>query len=120
MGWFIEDKPHHEGYLVGLVREERGGWTYWRELAYPADQHRAEGDITTVQVGCECGWRSSRLVAPALTKWAPHVVVLEPDLRSHREFEEQARALWNRHASTELASFAAETHGGVYLHIREP
>lgn len=103
MGWQDDNQPGHEGYLVGLVRAEGPLATDWcsvegvglRRLASRADdQDRA--DIAAVQVGCDCGWRSARLVPPLGTSWAPFTVQLPRDAHG-RAFETAARAAWRRH-----------------------
>src|SRR3990172_9145429 len=89
MGWFREDDPAHEGYVVGLVPEQvtykaldgraiRA--THLRELNYHQDHDRevAKGGlpVTVFQVACECGWRSRRFVAPCRARWYPYSLEL--------------------------------------------
>ncbi len=89
MGWCASsiDDPEgvHEGYLVPL---ERSG-SLWREIYYPDNAVREQLDA--VCIGCDCGWRSPRLLAPFGTSYHPFAVT------ASEWFEEQARALWRKH-----------------------
>jgi hypothetical protein len=85
MGWFSDEAPGHEGYVVGLV--EVGPYR-WRELG--VDDQVAEA-IRWVQVGCECGWRSCRMIAPCRTRWYPSTVEIAD------EYQDRAAALWRGH-----------------------
>lgn len=84
MGWFIGDVTGHEGYIVGVV-EEHGRW---RELML------GDGDqpVRTMQVGCDCGWRSPRMMAPPRAEYWPSVVHLRDD-----RVEDVCRELWREH-----------------------
>lgn len=107
MGWINEDAPQHEGYLVALVLEEERSAdglhvmrSRWRELSgLVHDEETARrydgARITTVQVACDCGWRSMRLSAPLGTTWRPHIVLL-PAL-DEEAFEALAHELWDAH-----------------------
>lgn len=75
MGWTLDDLPEHEGHVVAVVREPNG--YRWRELG--TDDEKTKVDH--IQVGCECGWRSRRIIAPLGTEFLPVGEVLElPDL----------------------------------------
>lgn len=99
MGWFLDD-PAHEGYLVGVVQIVRPfGSGYLRELNYREDCDREVGpdglSLHSIQVGCDCGWRSRRFVAPLSARWFPcHV---EVDERT----EAAAVSLWREHYEAE-------------------
>lgn len=107
MGWFRED-PRHEGYVVGLVDEEitlpgAAGDVrakVLRELSYYRDHDRdvpPEGlRVQAFQVGCECGWRSPRFLAPINARWHPHVLELGDEWTENR-----AREVWGRHYDEE-------------------
>ncbi len=102
MGWQA-DAAGHEGYLVGF--DERG-----RELR---DQKRTV-EIKTIAVGCECGWRSPMLIAPAGTKWAPSSVWLD---EHHEELTEDfARAMWKKHVD---ALRGVRVYGSGRMSLRE-
>jgi hypothetical protein len=106
MGWFRDD-PRHEGYVVGLVEETvvlQGAagefrTTILRELSYHRDQQRdvpTDGlALAAIQVGCECGWRSPRFLAPLAARWFPHHVDLDG------WSDDRARELWGRHYDEE-------------------
>lgn len=92
MGWIDDIDGHHEGYLVACVQEN--GSSIWRELSYPNDKTKRE-DIKRVQVGCDCGWRSPRIIAPYGTRFLPFCVAL-PE-RDEQDFESAAIKLWRAH-----------------------
>lgn len=101
MGWIHEDKPGHEGYVVAVDRDPERA--YWHEHGYfpslACGAWRGEdGPVTTVQVACECGWRSSRYAAPSGTRFFPHTVVFA------EHYEEAAEAaaveIWREHIRT--------------------
>lgn len=104
MGWCnpdLDPDARHEGYLVGLVpAANRDGtlstWRY-RELSSESgdDPGRTDQPLRTVQVGCECGWRSPRLDAPWGTMWVPFMVF------APEAFEEDARRYWREHLEAE-------------------
>lgn len=103
MGWIFDRGNEwdcdHEGYFVGVVREHE-----WRELGL-ADIDRGEIPLTWVQVACDCGWRTQRLVAPVGTTWAPCSVNIgglgDAMTASQRDdWEEAGRALWTAHMAT--------------------
>jgi len=93
MGWLREDgrsdQHEHEGYLVAVEREP-DGWP-WREIGGVADEARAREhgpiEVRWIQVACDCGWRSQRLVAPFMAEWSPCSVFLRTD-RDEDEFIE--------------------------------
>lgn len=117
MGWINEDAPQHEGYLVALVLEEERSAdglhvmrTRWRELSgLVHDEETARrydgARISTVQVGCDCGWRSMRMHAPLGTTWRPHSVWLPA--AAEEPFEALALELWTGHV---------REHGGIKLY----
>lgn len=95
MGWFDSDHVGHEGYLVGLVKDEERGLAaeaYMRRLAYPHDDTSLR--VEQLQVGCACGWRSARFLAPTGTEWGPFAVELPTGTE---ELQAIARDMWRRH-----------------------
>lgn len=93
MGWIHEDSPGHEGYVVGLVPEVRpGGYARWHELGYPGDEYPQPVRVRVIQIGCDCGWRSQRFVAPAGAEWHPFRVSL-----NDKVVEADAESLWLQH-----------------------
>lgn len=125
MGWMTcEDGTEgHEGYLIGLVPEigkTIDGGEYesevLRELTYHRDGSRQENvPLQWVCVGCECGWRSSRLRAPSGTFWTPcHVSLASGRDDSISEgYEESARKIWVAHVAD------VRTHGMPILRVDE-
>lgn len=89
MGWMHDNHEGHEGYIVGLVEEG----SVFRELGYPSGEERQR--LNYVSVGCDCGWRSLRLVAPARAEWVPFCVETHDE-----DFDERARALWLAHVES--------------------
>lgn len=114
MGWFSEDAPQCEGYVVGLEVDPDKRANY-RELRYPDERPRI---VHAVQVGCECGWRSPIMTAPIGTHWYPFMIEL-PDARH----EDKCRQIWREHLSAErrvpttllLVAACALTLGGCSL-----
>jgi hypothetical protein len=96
MGWMHEDTAH-EGWVVAVERREQHGWTRWSEIGM--DDQIGEVPAQWVQVGCDCGWRSPRLVAPVGTVWAPCSVFF-PDAG----FDDAAHDLWREHHIDLLAT----------------
>jgi hypothetical protein len=100
VGWFNSEHPGHEGYLVGLQRDE-SGVDGFRELGFrksaTADSPDLveQADIKTLQVACECGWRSARFMAPVGTAYAPHMIFLSD--HSDADLREVAAELWTKH-----------------------
>lgn len=92
MGWLVEDRPGHEGYLVAYVPRARNDLSRLRELSYPDE---CGDEIRRIGVGCECGWRSPVVVSPFGTTYVPHCVSL-PE-RDEARYEEMAVKLWRRH-----------------------
>jgi hypothetical protein len=93
MGWFRFDDPdNHEGFVVGVVRD---GEYRWRELGL---DDRDPIAVTTIQIGCECGWRSQRLTAPLGTAWAPCCVFFpgrsDSIFETPEMWEDLAAAIW--------------------------
>lgn len=68
MGWLSNDLQH-EGFIVAVDPDDRH-----RELGLE-DCHRADVRVNHVRVGCDCGWRSSTLVAPFGAVWFPCTVM---------------------------------------------
>jgi hypothetical protein len=92
MGWVSEEFPgHHEGYLVGLVAEDKAEGR-WCELR--------DGDkdcrIERIKVACDCGWRSRVFHAGLRAEWWPNIVELHDD-----RLETAALALWKTHVQEE-------------------
>lgn len=103
MGWMSDDSKH-EGYVIGLVESEpRSG--LFRELTYLSERDRedlhtrAPIALEWICVGCDCGWRSPRMVAPRGTDWTPYIVHLASgqDEAARAGYEESARKMWCRH-----------------------
>jgi hypothetical protein len=113
--WLNDRAPRHEGYLVGIrTVTTEGGSTKFRELENADDDGR-EHPLSIVQVGCDCGWRSSRLKAPYGTRWMGRVELprdeQERETASARKpFETTCRELWREHAvgSTEAGLALAD------------
>jgi hypothetical protein len=108
MGWLHMSHPGHEGYIVGLVKdvESHKGWFSWRELRYDAAPEVRELDfertkkengirVSTIQVACECGWRSPRIANVARTRFYAWFVETTPDL------EDACRARFYAHLEQE-------------------
>ncbi|MBE7524684.1 MAG: hypothetical protein HS109_20275 [Burkholderiales bacterium] len=96
MGLFSSNHPGHEGYLIGLVKDDERGLAaegHMRRLAYPHD----DGDrrVEVLQVGCDCGWRSARFSAPTGTTWSPFTVHV-PDYYADA-VDALKREMWERH-----------------------
>lgn len=94
MGWCCEDGTH-EGYLVGMVRDETHG-NFNGHVPYRLRELGGRDDETHerlhhVRVACACGWRSPLLYAPPGTGWFPSCV------HAPEHFEDAARELWERH-----------------------
>lgn len=94
MGWMRDNGEEwsyaHEGYLVAVEKVDG----QWREIT-PSDEHRGEFEVSHVQVACECGWRSERLVAPLGTTWAPCSVM------TTSEVDDVAYSIWaDEHRAT--------------------
>jgi hypothetical protein len=87
MGWQHSDRPGHEGHIVAVALEG----SLWRELRYPHDSE-PRGAVSTIQVGCDCGWRSPRMTAPKGAHWQPFAVGGLSDGDRSRLAE-----LWERH-----------------------
>jgi hypothetical protein len=98
--WTSDSTPGHAGYLVALTpRADVGrvamqvliGDDEWRPLG-SADVDHEGAYLRVVQVGCTCGWRSSRVEAPISARWWPQGI----DVADW--FDEQMRKLWVSHA----------------------
>lgn len=111
MGWLNEAFPGHEGYVVALIEHEPGS-SFYQELAYPSlppgaceDEIRTRGYLLRrIAVGCDCGWRSPHMRAPAFTHWYPRFVELP-----NEHHEDLARAIWHAH----IESFAGQAYSSV-------
>lgn len=123
MGWNADGAEAHEGYLVGLVPEVGktiDGIEYesgiLRELGYHRDGDR-QGDVPLqwVCVGCDCGWRSPRMLAPTGTHWTPCRVWIAygADDSIVEGYEESARKLWLAHVRD------IREHGSPRLRVDE-
>jgi hypothetical protein len=92
MSWSNELTPGHAGYLVGLKAcdDARRRVDGYRELTAADDDDT--GPVALVQVGCACGWRSSRLEgAISVCWWAG-------SLHASDWFLEECRIAWRAHA----------------------
>ena len=110
MGWQSDDGIH-EGYVVAIEREmvtNEHGYTVptgaWRDVEGARALMLEDGKwvptrrvkVDHVQVACECGWRSQRLLAPLGTEWIPNLVLLgEPG--GGEQNDDAAYAIWRRH-----------------------
>ena len=95
MGWLNDNAPGHEGWLVALVRDEEHGLArndYFRELELCDTRTRF---VSTMQVGCDCGWRSPRMAAPLGAEWHPFILYVDDAT------EERCRGLWREHLMLE-------------------
>jgi hypothetical protein len=102
MGWlYLDCDPHgvHEGYIVGLKGSKNH---FWKEM-YFNDGHE-EQLLDAVQAGCDCGWRSRRLMAPHGARWVPNSVM------APEQFEDEVRKLWAAHVEEE-ARQGAKVYG---------
>jgi len=104
MGWFSDEHPGHEGYLVAFVPRHPTSTALWRELGFLTDTD-PQLELARLAVACDCGWRSPHFHPPfgTIANWYPSSVELEPkvDNASGREMvwraREAARALWWAH-----------------------
>jgi hypothetical protein len=127
MGWFNDEFPGHEGYIVGLVPvdleaaraagaldlggeewrqylDRHGRPVCWRELsskgaAGEPDKHQT---VRVIQVGCDCGWRSQHFYAPSGTRFAPSIVLLPRE--GAEGLEDHALRVWRRHCEESKAA----------------
>lgn len=84
MGWFYDDLTDHEGYVIGVVEDERAG--RW---------HRTRDTAQHLQAECDCGWSSRRIqVWPA--------VACDGVVECTEVDRERLHALWLEHISCEL------------------
>lgn len=103
MGWYSDQHPGHEGFLVGVVRELESS-ALWRELGRRDESERVL--IERLAIGCDCGWRSPRFHLPfgVVASWVPFVVALAPktDTEQNRNLiwraQEGMRSVWWSHA----------------------
>jgi hypothetical protein len=93
MGWFHDEHPGHEGYVVGLIEEKPDG--RWREIR-GGDQEQREFRVERMKVACDCGWRSRVFHAGLRAQWSPS----HTDLRDE-QLEDAARAIWLAHLQEE-------------------
>jgi hypothetical protein len=107
MGWLeCSDRGvEHEGWVLGFV--QRNG--RWHELKNIDGKGDAPQIVGTIQVVCECGWRSPRLLAPLGTRFFPSCV----DLPEESD-EDLARLLWKKH----LDEWADVSRFGEYRTLR--
>lgn len=113
MGWLRDSGEawsyDHEGFIVAVEKVD----DRWREIT-PADAHRGEIDVSHVQVACDCGWRSQRLVAPIGTTWAPCSVFTDAatdDLAYGIWADEHRNALTERSSNRLLYVWPGVAHG---------
>lgn len=93
MGWLYEDLAGHEGWGVALTLDEKRGLArneFMRELGPPEEK----GHVHAIQAGCDCGWRSERMLPTYSAQWFPFV--LEVDETT----EARLQALWREHIET--------------------
>lgn len=108
MGWLVDDEliDEHEGYLVGVVKDD---WQ-WRELGVEdAVNPRFDGPISWMQIACSCGWRSQRLVAPLGTEWFPCTVMMRSDAE-HDAF----RSVWESEHRSQLNRIPDLAHEALW------
>lgn len=119
MGWVCDqDTPDghpHEGYLVAVepVTEtnDRGyeiRTGAWRDVGANWNRER-DGqpclDVSHVQMACDCGWRSQRMLAPLGTTWSPCTVFLPT--WHHGDLDDASYRLWAQHIGTLTAQSAS-------------
>lgn len=94
MGWFQEDAPGHEGYVIGAVPvvDERGRERpgFWRVLT-----RDERGMSSQLQAECECGWRSPRVHVYPPVEW--NGIMMCSTSQSDRMAE-----YWSEHIELEL------------------
>lgn len=94
MGWIRDDGQEHsydhEGYIVAVVRDDGR----WRELRL-GDKARSDSFGMRLQVACECGWRSQRMVPPLGTEWSPCLVMFRSI--DGEAFEDAGGEIWSAH-----------------------
>jgi hypothetical protein len=103
MGWFHDAHPGHEGYVVGIEKDRNG---LYRELGYPDREPRAR--VHYFCLGCDCGWRSERFVAPLGAEYGPFSTELGDEA-----LEDACRDLWRRHVETLGDGYDARLIGRV-------
>lgn len=99
MGWFSDDLDpgyRHEGYAVALTQDD--GWR-WRELGSDDTGTHA---VKWMQIGCSCGWRSPRMLAPQGTDWSPCCIFLPGSGEDPEHWEDVARLFWLDHMAGDL------------------
>lgn len=110
MGWLVFDEDswetEHEGYVLAVERDGFG----WRELGLD-DSSRGKHPVSWLQLGCECGWRSARFVAPFGTDWAPCSVMM------NEQTEDAMCALWRAEHRDRLTDFDLARHKAVPSHL---
>src|SRR5574338_974027 len=93
MSWCSDDGTH-EGYIVGLVRDEKHGTFVghnegrWRELDVRDIQPVPR--LTHVRVACACGWRSPLI-------WGTGCAFTPSVVHAPSTVEDAARELWKFH-----------------------
>lgn len=115
MGW-CHESGMHEGFIVGVEPEPRG--YRWREVGSQLVEPPATRPVSYVQVACECGWRSARILAPPGTEWSPNIVMLR---ESEQGFEEACWQIWKDAHEQMLAAHVVEgqSRQALYLRCRE-
>ena len=94
MGWYSDDALGHEGWPVGLIAvdgEDLYTATHFVELQRPRDRIRT--GVHHAQAGCECGWRSQRIVLSKPVTWDDGWLECSEHDRARME------RLWNEHAA---------------------
>jgi hypothetical protein len=97
MGWFRDEAPGHERYVVGLVQVGADGSPRWRELSRAGGDEKAPAHVERIQVECDCGWRSRVFETPLRAKWFPYVVELDDEA-----LEDASARVWRRHVDHDL------------------
>lgn len=122
MGWYQDESPGHEGFLVGFCEQAPLGAGLWAELSTVAPFIAGVVGITRgrricvvprVGVGCDCGWRSPRLVTPPGVYWTGLELEGVPE-----GLHDQARALWSMHVAT-MRGVAVDRGGVVAVELLE-
>jgi hypothetical protein len=93
--WESRDALMHAGRVVALAVGPRGGLV----RLGGSEELGGAAQVNTLQVECDCGWRSRRYVAPDECSWANGTLTLPV------EIDVAARALWQRHCAEERGAF---------------
>jgi hypothetical protein len=93
--WESRDALMHAGRVVAFGIRPEGGLV----RLGASDELGAGAKVNTLQVECDCGWRSRRYVAPDECSWANGTLTLPVAI------DGAARALWQRHCVEERGAF---------------